>query len=89
MARRLRAASRSVPLDCGCRDTLPCKCSVPPISPRALDSWRDAANHVLATTDKTPAVPIDVCRALWRRGGEDRQLVETLIERAPEWFEVA
>jgi hypothetical protein len=75
--RRRDQANRSVPLDCGCRDGWSCRCTEPPLTERALDAWRDAAKHVLAT-GRTPILPLEVRRALWRRGGHDRQLAELL-----------
>ncbi|WP_241011007.1 hypothetical protein [Mycobacterium camsae] len=44
-----------------------------------LDGWRDAALHVLAV-GQIPLLPIEVRRALWRRGGPDRVLAEKLHE---------
>lgn len=76
LQRRRDAAKRSVPLDCGCRDPWICKCTRPPLTERALDGWRDAARHVLATGE-IPLVPIEVRRALWRRPA-DRALAEHL-----------
>ncbi|OSC27105.1 hypothetical protein B8W68_09900 [Mycobacterium paraintracellulare] len=81
--RRHAAAHRSVPLDCGCRDPWPCHCTEPPLSEHAIDGWRDAAEHVLAT-GRTPVLPIEVRRALWRRGGADRELAELLHEACGE-----
>ena len=82
--RRRRAASwRLVPLDCGCRDPWPCRCTSPALSDAALDGWRDAANHVLAG-GLTPLVPIEVRRALWRRQGADRLLAERLHQACGE-----
>lgn len=73
---RRQAANRSVPLDCGCRDSWLCRCTEPPLSDPQLDSWRDAAEHILAS-GLMPAVPIEVRRALWRRPA-DRRLAELL-----------
>jgi hypothetical protein len=73
--RRQRARQRMVPLDCGCIDPWPCRCTTPPLTDHALDSWRDAAQHILAT-GRVPIVPLEVRRALWRRG--DRELAERL-----------
>jgi hypothetical protein len=71
-----------VPLDCGCprgphTDPIGCSCTSPTISEHQLDGWRDAAIHVL-TGGQTPMLPIEVRRALWRRGGTDRDLAEQL-----------
>lgn len=75
--RRRGSAARSVPLDCGCRDGWVCRCTEPPLSDQALDGWRDAARHILAA-GKTPALPLEVLRALYRRGGDDRALAQEL-----------
>lgn len=81
--RRRDSAKRSVPLDCGCptgphRDPISCLRTSPPLTDHQLDSWRDAALHLLATTGRTPIVPLEVRRALWRRG--DRRVAEWLHE---------
>ncbi|WP_245672818.1 hypothetical protein [Aldersonia kunmingensis] len=47
------------------------------MSSNALDGWRDAALSVLAA-GRTPIVPLEALRALWRRGGADRELAEDL-----------
>jgi hypothetical protein len=78
LRRRRRAAERMVPLDCGCGpDPCLCHCNTPPLSEHALDGWRDAARHVLGS-GMVPVLPIDVRRALYRRGGDDRRLAELL-----------
>ncbi|KLO29576.1 hypothetical protein ABH37_13255 [Mycobacterium haemophilum] len=77
MRRRREAACRSVPLDCGCEDPWPCRCTDPPLSDHALDGWRDAALRVLFG-GHVPLLPIEVRRALWKRGGPDRVLAERL-----------
>lgn len=76
--RRLASARRMSPLDCGCRDPWPCRCTEPPLSARAIDGWRDAAMYLLANSGKTPLLPVEVLQALWRRGGADRALAEEL-----------
>jgi hypothetical protein len=75
---RRRAAQRMVPLECGCGpDPWLCRCSEPPLSDVVVDGWRDAARHVLAV-GPMPLVPLEVRRALYRRGRADRELAETL-----------
>lgn len=81
--RRRSQSNRSVPLDCGCRDPWPCRCTQPPLTDRALDGWRDSAAHVLET-GQIPLLPLDVRRALWRRGGRDRDLAELLHDACGE-----
>ena len=75
--RRHAAARRVAPLDCGCRDPWPCRCTDPPLSDHALDGWRDAALRILFN-GQIPLLPIEVRRALWKRGGRDRVLAEQL-----------
>lgn len=75
--RRAAAAQRIVALDCGCPDPRLCRCTEPPLSNLAIDGWRDAARHLLCA-GRMPLVPLDVRRALYRRGGADRQLAEKL-----------
>lgn len=79
LRRRHGAKDRSVRLECGCgaRDPILCRCTKPPLSDRALDGWRDTALHVLRT-GHMPVLPIEVRRALWKRGGADRVLAELL-----------
>jgi hypothetical protein len=82
LERRREAKNRSVPLGCRCRDPLTCRCHVtePPLSDHALDGWRDAALRVLSD-GHLPLTPIEVRRALWKRGpGPDRALAERLHE---------
>lgn len=75
--RRQHAARRFSPLDCGCPDPWPCRCSLPPLSDKMIDAGRDAALHVLAL-GQVPLLEVEVLQALWRRGGEDRELAELL-----------
>ena len=84
--RRHAAKRRLLQLDCGCRDPWPCRCSEPPLSENAIDAGRDAALHLIAA-GKTPLLEFEVLRALYRRGGRDRQLAEQLY--AATGFEVA
>jgi hypothetical protein len=74
---RRKASYRLVPLDRGCRDPWVCRCTEPALSEDALASWRDAAEHLLATVGM-PVMPLEVRRALYRRGGRDRALAERL-----------
>ncbi|MDT5076777.1 MAG: hypothetical protein QOJ80_1414 [Mycobacterium sp.] len=75
--RRHRAARRLPSLDCGCRDPWPCRCTEPALSDRMIDAGRDAALHILER-GRIPLLEIEVLRALWRRGGGDRELAEKL-----------
>lgn len=75
--RRQEAARRVAPLDCGCRDGWTCGCSEPPLSDRTVDGGRDAALHVLSL-GQVPLLEFEVLQALWRRGGDDRELAELL-----------
>lgn len=76
--RRHAAARRLAPLDCGCPDPWPCRCTDPPLSENALDGWRAAALHLIAA-GQIPLVPLEVRRALYRRPA-DRELAEFLHE---------
>lgn len=75
--RRHEAARRVAPLDCGCPDPWPCRCTEPPLSENSLDAWRDAAIRILFN-GQVPLLPLEVRQALWRRGGPDRVLAEQL-----------
>lgn len=77
LRRRRRAAERLALLDCGCSDPWPCRCTEPPLTDCALDGWRNAAQHVFAG-GQTPLLPVEVLRALYARGGDDRRLAEQL-----------
>lgn len=77
MKRRRAAARRLMPLDCGCPDPWPCRCSLPPLSDKMIDAGRDAALHILES-GRVPLLAIEVLQALWRRGGPDRVLAEQL-----------
>lgn len=74
-----RLVSRSLLLDCGCREDCHCEIS---LTDHELDGWAFAARTLLTTAGVQPAVPVEVLRALWRRGGEDRELVEILNARS-------
>ena len=74
---RQAAAQRLVPLDCGCPDPWPCRCSEPPLSDQLDDGGRDAALHVLSV-GQVPLLGAEILQALWRRGGTDRELAELL-----------
>lgn len=76
--RRYDAAVRLARLDCGCADPWTCRCTDPPLTQRAVDGYRDAARYVMDTTGCTPLIPVEVLRALFRRGGGDRALAEQL-----------
>ena len=77
LRRRRQAAARSVPLDCGCRDPWGCRCTEPPLSEHAIESWRRTALDILRAGNM-PVLPIEATRALWKRGGADRVLAELL-----------
>jgi hypothetical protein len=75
--RRHQAARRLPPLDCGCPDPWPCRCSDPPLTHRQIDAGRMAAEHILRG-GRIPLLEIEVLQALWRRGGDDRAFAEQL-----------
>jgi len=63
-------------LDCGCR--VVCHCAPPPLSDRQVTAWADCARFIMDTAGVVPVVPVEVLRALYRRGGDDRALAEKL-----------
>lgn len=77
MKRRRGATHRLPPLDCGCRDPWPCRCTEPPLTEQRIDAAREAALHILAN-GQVPLLQIEELRALYRRGGNDRALAEEL-----------
>lgn len=77
--RRHAAARRVVSLDCGCRDPWPCRCTQPPLSEQRIDAGRDSAIRLLAL-GYVPILEIEVLQALWRRGGVERELAESLFD---------
>ena len=79
--RRHSARQRVAPLDCGCRDPWPCRCTEPPLTDRQIDAGRDAAEHIL-NNGQVPLLEFEVLRALWRRGGADRDFAEQLHQMA-------
>ena len=44
-----------------------------------IDAGRDAAQHIL-DTGEVPLLEIEILRALYRRGGTDREFAEQLYE---------
>lgn len=64
-------------LQCPCPDGWTCRCTVPPLSEKMIDAGRDAALHVLESS-QVPLLKCELLQALWRRGGEDRELAELL-----------
>lgn len=78
LRRRRHASRRLAPLDCGCSDPWPCRCGEPPLTEAAVDAYRRAAEHVRYITGCAPLVPVEVLRALFRRGGDDRALAQEL-----------
>lgn len=79
--RRRRSASRRLPpLDCGCRDPLPCRCDDPPLSDRIVDSYHDTVMHLRAC-GLLAAPRLPEMRVLWRRGDVERRLVTEISEK--------
>jgi hypothetical protein len=75
---RRREAKRRLPRicdRCSARDPIQCRCydPEPPLTEHQVNSWRDAALHVLGT-GRTPILPIEVLQRLYRNGGVDREL---------------
>lgn len=76
---RRRCAALRLPrwcASCGTRDPWTCRCEMP-LSENAVDGWVAAAEHLLRH-GLNPAVPVNVCRAMWRRPS-DRALAERLV----------
>lgn len=84
LQRRAMAASRLVggdPLSTSERVTGRADADRPPLTTKQIDGWSAAARFLLSH-DLTPLVPAEVLRALHRRGGADRALVELLQKPA-------
>jgi hypothetical protein len=82
--RRRRSASwRLPPLDCRRRTADPwlCRCNRPRLSEKMITAGADAARHLISV-GCVPLLELDVLRALYRRGGNDRQLARELYELA-------
>ena len=80
LRQRRDAASRLPVLDCGHRDPWTCRHDPVTVTDRYIDGFRDAAKHLLAS-GMTPAPDLTAMRALWRRGGAERDLVRAIAER--------
>lgn len=82
-SRRRAAAERLPMLACGHADPWACRCS-PTAGEQPtqveVDAYRIAANMLLAQ-GMTPAPRLPEMRVLWRRGGEDRDLVSRISSR--------
>ena len=81
--RRREAALRLPPIGrCGCirdPDLDKHRCGARPLTEHQFDGWRATAEHILEG-DSVPIVPVEAVRAMWRRGGRDRQLAQQLWE---------
>lgn len=81
--RRREAALRLPPIGrCGCirdPDLDEHRCGARPLTEHQFDGWRATAEHILEG-DSVPIVPVEAVRAMWRRGGRDRQLAQQLWE---------
>ena len=64
-------------LDCGCCRVV-CHCAPPPLSDNQIDGWADCARFIMDTAGVVPVLPVEVLRALYRRGGEDRVLAQKI-----------
>ena len=80
LRRRRRAADRSVPLMCGCRDPWTHKCQDREPSERQVDAYKAAIGTIRAA-GLTPAAFLPELRMLWRRGGADQRLAVRVAER--------
>ncbi len=66
-------------LDCRCTDTCRCSFKANP-SPKRVDAYAEAAEH-LESVGLAPAALLPECRALWNRGGADRELASRMVRR--------
>ena len=71
--------SRRLQLDCGCTDQCRCDYRNNP-SDRRVDGYLAAIEH-LAEQGLCAAALSPELRALWRRGGSDRRMAETINRR--------
>jgi hypothetical protein len=70
---------RRLPLACGCFD--PCRCDDRvTLTGKRVDAYLDAVTW-LAQHNLGAAALVPECRELWRRGGADRLLAESLVGR--------
>jgi hypothetical protein len=75
--RRRAASQRLVRLVCGCADPWPCRCYDSALSEKRIEAAAQAAAHLLAE-NLPPLLDVELLRALYRRGGDDRKLAEQL-----------
>lgn len=80
LRRRREAGRRLAPMACGCPDPWTCRCHEGEPSDHRVDGY-NAAIRYLASHGLTAAPLLPEMRALWRRGNEERQLVQTIAER--------
>jgi hypothetical protein len=79
-ARTVAALWRRRPLlDCGCTDPCDCTDKAEP-TPQRVDAYAAAVTW-LAQHNLGAAALVPECRELWRRGGADRLLAESLVGR--------
>ena len=70
---------RSPKFDCGCH--APCRCDYRANpSEKRVDGYQDAIEHLAAEGLLAGALTPEL-RQLWRRGGSDRQVAETIVRR--------
>jgi len=79
LARQRRAWQRRLWLDCGC--SAPCRCEHRnnPTAQR-VDGYRAAVEHLSRHQLHAAALAPEL-RQLWRRGGSDRRMAETVVRR--------
>ena len=74
-----RAWSRQFFHDCGC--SRPCRCEFHQNpTPKRVEAYAEAVEHLAAAGLLAGALTPEL-RQLWRRGGDDRRLSETIIRR--------
>ncbi len=74
LLRMRRIMLRTVTEPCGCRWA--CRCPKP-LTVNQIDAWFKAAAYLL-DQGVVPQLPVEVLRALWLRGGSDRELAGEL-----------
>lgn len=78
--RRRRATSRRLaPLRCGCADPWTCRCRPSEPSELEIDAYAATLAH-LDAIGLTAAPQVSELRALWRRGGQQRRVAQSVTQ---------
>ena len=76
---RHQAAVRLPQLGCGCRDPWLCRCDAPEPSEKAVEGYA-ATVELLHSLGYPPAPLVAEMRALWRRGRDERRMVQQVAQ---------